>query len=308
MTPSPPSFFTIVLDVPEKTLPVYENALDPFCSALLSTDPESCGDAGGLWRLEGVCTRLPDEGQLSSALELAAAAAGTSPPSFTITPLEDRDWLACSLQSFQPVQIGRFYISGSHISEPPPRTCLPLKVDAATAFGSGEHQTTRGCLQAMEHLARSRTPSRVLDMGCGSGILSLAAAKLWRCPVISVDSDPEAVRMTRENARLNRVTLQAFDGCGFQGRRVAEKGPYDMIFANILARPLVRMAPDIRRHLCPGGYAILSGLLERQKRWVLSAFRAQGLRRTDEVVIDGWAALVVGRPAISDSTAAISDM
>lgn len=169
---------------------------------------------------------------LNASLSLAAAAAGISLPAYRLTELAQRDWLKENLISFAPVSVGRYYIYGSHIQDPPPKTKLSLKIDAATAFGSGEHFTTKGCLMAMEEISRFKRPKNILDMGCGSGILGLAAALTFRTNVMAADIDPESVRVTKENAKINRLSryITARAGNGYKPMIIRSKAPYDLVF------------------------------------------------------------------------------
>ncbi|HVA13569.1 MAG TPA: 50S ribosomal protein L11 methyltransferase, partial [Stellaceae bacterium] len=195
-----------------------------------------------------------------------------------------------------PLAVGRFFIHGSHFRAPIPPGRLALEIDAATAFGTGEHATTRGCLTALDAMA-PRSVARILDMGTGTGILAMAAAKRWRRRVVARDIDPESVRVAAHNARRNGVAglIAVNRSTGYRERGVAGRQPYDLVLANILAKPLERMARDLGRVLAPGGVAVLSGLLESQASAVLAAHRLLRLRLKQRVVIDGWATLVLGR-------------
>jgi ribosomal protein L11 methyltransferase len=178
---------------------------------------------------------------------------------------------------------------------------IGLLIDAATAFGTGEHATTRGCLLALDAIARNRRMARVLDMGTGTGVLAIAAAKAWRRRVVARDIDPESVRVAAHNARRNGVAhlVTVRRSAGYRDRLVARAAPYDLVLANILARPLSLMARDLGHVLGTGGIAVLSGLLPWQENMVLAAHRRQGLRLRQRIVIDGWSTLVLarGRPA-----------
>ncbi|MEO5373612.1 MAG: 50S ribosomal protein L11 methyltransferase [Alphaproteobacteria bacterium] len=275
-------------------LPAFEAALEPLADALATSEIEEGPDQGG-WRIEAVCREAPDPVQVATRLAVAAAAAGVPDPAIRITRLSPRDWVRENLTSFPPIAVGRFFIHGSHFEGRTPATRLPLLIDAGTAFGSGEHQSTRGCLAALDRLARQRRVRRPLDMGCGSGILALAIARAWRVPVVAADIDPDAVVVTAFNARGNGLKglVRAMEGDGFKARAVRAAGPYDLIVANILARPLARMAHRLCASLRPGGTVILSGLLVRQERQILAAFRPQGLRLEHRVVIEPWITLVL---------------
>jgi ribosomal protein L11 methyltransferase len=216
--------------------------------------------------------------------------------SVTAERLPEQDWLLHVHQNFPPVHVGRFFIYGSHYEGDKPADKTTLLIDAATAFGSGEHETTRGCLMALEALCDSGfSPSRVLDMGCGSGILAIAACKLWPASLaLGIDIDPESVVVTHRHASVNGVAAQvmAEAGDGYAAPRVGSLAPYDLIFANILAGPLVEMAPDAAKNLAKNGRLILSGLLNRQRDDVIAAHEAQGLVLVDDRRLNDWHALV----------------
>lgn len=296
MKTEPASSWQISMIVPPDAMPYFERALDGDDAALLASEIET-GKDKGKWKLEAVWQNKPDAPLLEAALAVAATAAGVEPPDYEIKELAPRNWLKENLISFKPVSIGRYYVYGSHIKEPPPKTKLSLKIDAATAFGSGEHFTTKGCLMAMEDLSRVFTPKNVLDMGCGSGILGLAAALTFRVPVFATDIDPESVRVTLQNAQNNHLAryITAWVGNGYKPVEIRRHAPYDLVFSNILARPLTLMAKDLAANLAPNGYAVLSGLLNRQENWVLSAHRRVGLQLKKRYRLEGWSALVVGR-------------
>lgn len=210
--------------------------------------------------------------------------------------LPDEDWLLHVHRHFPPITIGKFFIYGSHYEGEIPKDLIALRIDAATAFGSGEHETTRGCMMALQDLhARGFKPQRLLDMGCGSGILALAAIKLWpHVQALCIDIDPESVVVTHRHAALNGCSANviAEAGDGYRAPRVDTMAPYDLVLANILAGPLVEMAPDCARVTAAGGYVILSGLLARQESDVTDAHLAQGLQQGDVHALNDWRALV----------------
>lgn len=258
---------------------------------------------GGLWRIEAYTGEEPERAVVRVALDAALGARGESVPPFDIAPLPSVDWLAENRRSFPALRIGRFRIHGSHITDPPPIGSIDIKLDAATAFGSGEHATTRGCLVAIDRAAR-RKPVRLLDVGCGSGILSIAMAKRLRRPVLASDLDAEAVRVAAENARHNRVagSIQVVRAAGYRHRLIRHRRPYDLVAANILARPLCMLARDLSRHLAPDGRAILSGLLAHQEPMVLAAHRQSRLVLDRHWRSDGWSALTLRRRGMRAAT------
>jgi ribosomal protein L11 methyltransferase len=253
----------------------------------------------GGWTVTALYRAEPDAAVLSANLALVAAMQGVAEPALEIAAIDNADWLAQAYAGFPARRIARFYIHGSHVDAPPPAGILALHIDAATAFGSGEHATTEGCLRAISALARRRPgPRTILDMGTGSGILAIGAAKIWpRARISGVDIDPESARVAAFNAKLNGVPsrVHAEQGDGYNCP-LALLGPrFDLIVSNILARPLIRMAPALHRRLRPGGIAILSGLLARQAPAVLSAHRSAGLRLVGRVPIGEWQTLILRR-------------
>jgi ribosomal protein L11 methyltransferase len=241
------------------------------------------------WLVETYAATALVDAALDLRMTLAAIAAGGKILDLIEMPVAERDWLAENRRAFPPQRIGRFFIHGSHRRETPPAGAIAVEIDAASAFGTGEHPSTRGCLIALDRLARRRRFGLVRDVGTGSGILAIAAAKALRRTVRASDIDPEAVRVARHHARCNGVSGLVWIECwaGVRGHG------HDLVFANILARPLMLMARDLARGVAPGGYAILSGLLTRQEAGVLASYRPQGLSLDFRIVIDGWSILVL---------------
>lgn len=255
---------------------------------------EARADKPALWRVEAYPRAPILDAALEIRLALAAAGAGGRLIRIAEERLPERDWLAENRRDFPPQPIGRFFIHGSHWRGRVPPSAVSIEIDAATAFGTGEHPSTRGCLLALDRLARRRRFRRPLDIGTGSGILAIAAAKRLHRPVIAGDIDPEAVRVARHHARRNGLAsrVRIVRTAGYQSHALRRSG-YDLIFANILARPLALMARDLKRALAPGGVAVLAGLLRRQEPLVLAAHRAQGLALARRLVIEGWSTLVL---------------
>ena len=256
--------------------------------------------SGKAMRIRGYVADEPDEAALQADLESASRSAGIATPALQVVWLPPIDWAAVNRESFAPLRVGGVWIRDSYHSEPAPVGTVTIVVDAATAFGTGHHPTTQGCLIAIDHFAhrpRHLPPGPVLDMGCGTGILGMAAALRLRRQVTASDIDPVAVAMARYNVRRNRLGSVHRPICsrGYADHAIRRSGPFSLILANILARPIARMAPDCARHLRPGGYAVLSGLLTPQERPVIAAHRQQGLILTARYRIDGWSTLVVRR-------------
>ena len=228
-------------------------------------------------------------------LRTLLSAAGVAREETAVEPLDPADWETRSLASFPPISVGRLTIVGAHQALPCRR--FVLCVDTGPAFGSGRHESTQGCLLALDWLARRRRVHRALDVGTGSGILAVAAARLWPARVLALDSDPMAVATARETARrnglANRVAVVRAEG--FRAGVVRRRGRADLIVANIRAKPIAAMAPDFARHLRPGGTAVLSGLLAAEERLVLAAFRTRGLRLRRRIRLGVWVTLILTR-------------
>ncbi|GGF17267.1 ribosomal protein L11 methyltransferase [Aliidongia dinghuensis] len=248
----------------------------------------------GPWKVETFVQGKPDLAVVEGGLALVALQFGVVQPAVTLEQLPDVDWVRQNQESFPPLHIGRYFVYGSHIVEPPPAGTIGLEIDAASAFGTGEHATTAGCLLALDRLAKRGPRRRVLDMGSGTGILAIAAAKTWHVSVLACDIDRNSVRVAAENVVTNGVQhlVVSRESDGYRAAAVSAAGPYDLIFANILARPLAKMAPDLAHHLAPGGIAILSGLLARQETYVAAAHRNAGLTFKGRIPRAGWHTLV----------------
>ena len=246
------------------------------------------------WRVEAY-PRLPAlTPALSAQLALVAAAEQGRLVEIGEEKLADRDWLAENQLAFPPLRVGRFFIYGSHYPGGVPSGAIGIMLDAATAFGTGEHPSTRACLMALEGLAKRRRFRRPLDIGAGTGILAIAAAKLLQHRVLASDIDHGAVRVARRNIGRNGVSglVHVRRAAGYRDRAI-RKSRYDLILSNILARPLALMASDLVRALAPGGRAVLSGLLRRQEPIVLGPHRGCGIVLERRLVIDGWSTLVL---------------
>lgn len=242
----------------------------------------------GLWEVEAFFTEEPSEADLQQSFGHA----------MRVIPIEDENWVARALEGLPPVKTARFFLHGDHTATQVPPNMIGLKIEASYAFGTGHHGTTRGCLLAFEHLAKQRQFKNALDLGCGTGVLALAFARLTHRPAVATDIDPLATQKTIENAKLNRAApyLRAATAAGFKTPLIAEHAPYDLIFANILAGPLMKLLPGIKANLAPGGHAILSGLLDEQAGAICAMARAQNLRLIRRTALEGWVTLILERP------------
>ena len=249
------------------------------------------------WRITIYFDLPPTREARDALVQLLRAAAHKSGPQFEFAELPETDWVAKSLKGLAPVRAGRFLVHGRHDRGRARANDIAIEIEAGLAFGTGHHATTAGCLIAIDRLARQRTIVSALDLGTGSAVLAIALAKCTRAAIIASDIDPVAVDVAHANVRLNgvaaRVSAVAADGVGH--RLIRARAPYDLIVANILAAPLVALAPAIRRALAKNGTVILSGLLAEQGRRVAAIYRGLGLRRAGTLILDGWATLTFRR-------------
>jgi ribosomal protein L11 methyltransferase len=249
----------------------------------------------GAWRIEALTDAEPDASDIAGRLTAAAESVGASVPEIEIAPMPQVDWLAENRRSFPPLAVGRYFVYGSHYTGSVPAGARVVTLDAGIAFGSGEHATTRGCLLALDQLARARRVRRALDVGCGSGILAIGIARSWPARVVASDIDRDSVRVASENVRRNAAGRQVRVGWSDGLARVRPRSGYDVVVANILARPLCRLAGAIAGAVAPGGTVILSGLLAGQESEVRTAYRGRGLKLVRRIAIDGWHTLIFRR-------------
>ena len=270
-----------------------EAAARAFDPAVVSV---SAFAADGDWHVEGLTFEKPDRAAIEANLALQWLGRGEA-PAILIERLAERDWLDENQKSFAPVAAGRYFVHPTSWRGRVPRGRIALAIDAATAFGTGEHGSTRGCLLALDLLARRRRFRRVLDMGCGTGILAMAAARTWRGRIAACDIDPEAVRVARRNVAVNglRPALTPRRAHDYGERALARQAPYDLVLANILARPLMMMARDLARALAPGGVAVLGGFLPWQEASLLAAHRMCRFALRRRIVVDGWSTFIMSR-------------
>ncbi len=250
--------------------------------------------AGGCWSVEAYFEQQPDVARLRAAL--SAATAGSA--ALSVEAIAARDWVAESLRHLSPVEAGRFVVHGAHDRARVNANRIGVEIEAALAFGTGHHGTTRGCLLALDSLLKAQRPRRVLDVGCGAGALAIASVKALRRPALASDIDAQAVQVARDNARRNGVAafVTTVHAAGVSARALRAQGPFDLIFANILLPPLQRMAAPLAALTREGGYVILSGLLRAHANAALSAYHAQGLRLAHRIELEGWVTLVMRRP------------
>jgi ribosomal protein L11 methyltransferase len=249
----------------------------------------------GRWEVSLHFAEAPDEGTIRALVGLAAG--DDIAQHITFDTVEAKDWVRVSLADLAPVPAGRFVVHGRHDRARIAPNKIGIEIEAALAFGTGHHGTTRGCLLLLDHVLRAHEPRRVLDLGTGTGVLAIAAAKALRRKVLASDIDPVSVRVARDNARLNGVgnLVEAIQASGFSAPRFAARAPFDLVLANILANPLRQLATPMAAHLAPSALVILSGLLPQQAQGVIAAYRARGLSLRRQLVIDGWSSLLLQR-------------
>lgn len=287
----------IVFELPSgEMVGAFEDALQEDMAAVASFEIEG----SPRWRVTAYSETEPDAASVRAHVAAAAHDAGIAAPDLRITPLGDVDWVAEVEKTLKPIPVGPYWIHGSHVKEAPPAGSIPIRIDAGLAFGTGNHETTRGCLVALERLyPGSEGPKNPLDVGTGSGLLAIAAALRYGVSVVASDIDPVAVRVARENAEINGAAalVRALTCDGLDDPAVRGGGPYDLIFANIVVNPLIALAPDIAAALVPGpeGRVILSGILAPQRDAVAEAYEAVGLRVVDDVPLKEWVTLVLAR-------------
>ncbi|MGB0630282.1 MAG: 50S ribosomal protein L11 methyltransferase [Alphaproteobacteria bacterium] len=283
----------IDIDLPDNfaVAPV-EAALEDIATGLSSF--EIIGTPG--WRITAYTAGEPDRADVLARLAVAAAAADIAMPDIDVSRVTEKDWVAEVERALAPIHVGPYYVFGSHVTDPPPDGSIAIRIDAGQAFGTGNHETTRGCLQAIETLCAERAPSNPLDVGTGSGILAIALAKRLGGRVTASDNDPIAVDVATENAGLNGVgDLICFHRAeGLDLPALQAGAPYDLVVANIVANPLIGLSADIAGALAEDGRVVLSGILLDQAEDVAAAYVANGLTLIERIEIGDWATLTLG--------------
>jgi ribosomal protein L11 methyltransferase len=250
-----------------------------------------------IWTVDTLVFDAEDE---ASAVALVRDALGDDADGVELTSAIvdlDANWIAMSEEIRHPVAAGRFFVHGSHDRDRRPPAGISIEIDAEMAFGTGHHATTRVCLEALDRLLSRRRYARPLDLGTGTGVLAIAVARMSHVKVLATDIDPIAVAIAADNARLNGAgsEVEVIVADGMKARRLCAGGPFDLVVANILARPLTRLAAPVARALAADGTVVLSGLRTVERSLVLSAWRSQGLFLAFEIEADGWLALVLTR-------------
>lgn len=266
---------------------------DPSATDIAIATFETPSPANSLsWSLEAHFEAGAKEAELRGFITRAA---GAQADRVVFERIDAIDWVQASLAGLTPVEAGRFVIHGAHARGRFPLNRIAIEIEAALAFGTGHHGTTRGCLLLLDHVLKAYRPRRVLDLGTGTGVLAIAAAKALQIRVLASDIDPLAVKVAHDNARLNGTgdLVEAVHATGFSAPEFTQRGPFDLVLANILANPLRQMATPMARHLASSALVILSGLLPHQAQSVIAAYRARGLVLERHIQIEGWSSLLL---------------
>jgi ribosomal protein L11 methyltransferase len=274
-----------------RVVDILEESVDPDDVAVAAFER-----ADGRWDVTLHFAAPPDEAAIRDLVALTAG--DRIAQTIAFQAVEAKDWVKASLEGLVPVHAGRFVVHGHHDRQRVPPNKQGIEIEAALAFGTGHHGTTRGCLLLLDEVLKKRAPKRVLDLGSGTGVLAIAAAKSLRRNVLATDIDPRSVVVAAENAVLNGVgnLVDPVGATGFAAPQIRRRAPFNLILANILANPLRQLAPAMARHLAPGGLAILSGLLPAHTRGVVASYRAAGIILSKRIEVDGWSSLLMRRP------------
>ena len=273
--------------------PAAQNATDWLSEALPGVLSVSLLDEiGDRYAVTVLFAGAPDREALDALLGEALG----DVPGYALEPVPEEDWVKRGLEDLKPVRAGRFFVHGSHVA-PAAGGTHSLLIEAGEAFGTGQHPTTRGCLLALDQLLKHELAGPAFDLGCGTGVLSIAYAKAQRQPIVAGDIDPDSVRFARTAARANGVAplVSAVEAAGFDHAAIGAAAPFGLVMANVLAAPLICLAPQMRRHTRSGARAILSGLLSHQSRAVEAAYRNQGFVLDRRLPLGEWMTLVLRR-------------
>lgn len=274
-----------------------QDAAEALGAAMEALTPEPTGvgvfeieDDSGLWEVGGYFTEEPDQ----AGLALLATLHGSK--EFAVSELPEVDWVAHVKRELAPVEAGRFFVHGSHDADKLPTDKIGLLIDAAMAFGTGHHGTTLGCLKALDQLVDDGfVGTKVVDIGCGTAVLAMAAARIWPDPVLASDIDEVAVDVARANVAANELEgrVTCVEAAGFNAPELKNAAPFDLVFANILKGPLIGLAPDMAANIQPGGYAILSGILNPQADEVVEVYFQNGFNLINRSEIVDWTTLIL---------------
>lgn len=292
----PPTQYVATLVHPDKDT---AHSIAGALQDLTDTPPDALTlfEQGSDWRIDAYYPE-PQEGSALSRHIESLMANGVAIPDFTVAPVPDINWVAVSQAALPPVAAGRFIVHGSHDTDKVPQGPNAILIDAGEAFGTAHHQTTAGCLMAIDRLTRNHAYRNVLDLGCGSGVLAIAVARsLPRASILASDLDEPSVQVARENTRLNGVAarIRCVAAAGLAHPELREAAPFDLLIANILAKPLIALAPDLAAAVAPGGTLLLSGLLTPQAAQIIAVYRAHGFRLDRHDRISGWSTLTLTR-------------
>lgn len=294
--PLSPEFWSVELDIPVDMVAAAEEMLGDEGVAVTSYEVPQPGVAiSPQWRIQVLFDAPPDENEWRGRMSEIADGLGIGSPVVTFSHVPAQDWVRHTNRLNAPIQAGRFFMHGAHDAGAAPPGSLSLLLDAGLAFGTGRAPSTYGCLLAIDQISRIRPPRRMLDMGTGSGVLAMAAAKAGARQVLAADIDPVAVGVTRENVRLNGLAGRVTALVASRPDDPRLNGSYDLVVANILAEPLCRMATGLARLVGQGGHLVLSGLLAREERLIVARYRATGLRLQRRIAREGWHTLVMER-------------
>ena len=291
---TPTGLWEIILELPHsKYIEIFEAAFEEISIATASFEIETTPR----WRFTVYVPKEVPRGELEKKLQSTESYAGLFLLVKTIRPVAARDWVAEYQKDMRPIKVGSYYISGSHVSDPTPLGCVSVKIDAGLAFGTGSHETTQSCLEAMEEICGDQLPFNTLDLGTGSGILAIALAKRHKVPVFASDQDHVAIRVARENAALNGVGkyIKFFKSDGFQNPELLSNAPFELIIANIVSKPLISLAEDIANATSTNGKVVLSGILVSQAEVVIDTFRDRGLVLIKKIIKADWETVVLKR-------------
>jgi ribosomal protein L11 methyltransferase len=274
----------------EHVFAVLSESLDPDTTACALFE-----NRAGDWTVAIYCRDAPDETALRARIAPAVGPQVAARIAFETVVAED--WVKASLAGLTPVTAGRFVVHGAHDRARIAPNRVGIEIEAALAFGTGHHGSTRGCLLVLDRMLKARRPRRILDVGTGTGVLAIAAARTLRAGVLASDIDPQAVTTARANARVNRVCakVHVIHAAGLNHRSFRLRGGYDLVFANILLNPLRRLARPLARVLASGGRVVLAGLLPQHGNAACAAYRTQGLALDRWIAVDGWVTLVLRR-------------